>query len=115
MGSGLWQAGHTPTQALWLQLVTQTAAVSPQRGFLPDGSWSMRSCHLGRPGPQRAQREPERLVPAEVELGAAEGGQVAHSTTVGGRTGACLTTGALSYWVKCVSGPLSPRFCLKRC
>lgn len=64
---------HPPTQALWLQLVTQTAAVSPQRGFLPDGSWSMRSCHLGRPGPQRAQREPERLVPAEAELGGCGG------------------------------------------
>lgn len=58
-----------PAQALWLQLYTQTAAVSPQRGFLPDGSWSMRSRHPGCPGPQRAQREPERLVPAEAELG----------------------------------------------
>lgn len=58
----------------------------------------------------------ERLVPAGAELGGCGGGggQAAHSTTVEAGLGACSCR-ALSYWVKCEVGPLSPRFCLKRC
>ena len=88
-GQRLLGGTHPLSQALWLQLLTQTAALSPQRSFLPYGSWSMGSRHPGGPGPQTVQREPEWLVPAEAELGAVEGGQPAHSGMVEARLRAC--------------------------
>lgn len=92
---------HPPAQALWLQLLTQTAAVSPHKGL--SSRWFL----VHEEPPPGTSRPPERTAGAGAagpcRSGAGGLRRVVRRPTAPQlrQDSGLLTTGALSYWVKC--------------